>query len=229
MTMTFAPGADGLSGAIQIGGVSKVNITNSGLQFTKNKLINGEVTRINQRTFNGTWSGKSVWETQPATIAGKEAAYGYDMWFRSNAARSDGTGASENMAQWIESGNFRPSTVHTLSGTGVTTTNITSPASGDWKIVVAQGATNVQVEEGSVATPFELRSIRYEIAECQRYYYATLSDVRGYCASGGQGVANTIYFPSAMRTTPSVSRSGGTNGNSSAISVYANNFSLSCR
>jgi hypothetical protein len=204
MTMSLAPSADGLSGAIQIGGVTKVNITNSGLQFTKNKLINGEVTRINQRVFNGTWSGKSVWETQPATIAGKEAAYGYDMWFRSNAARLDGTGASENMAQWIEAGNYRPSTVHTLSGTGVTTTQITSPASGGWKIVVAQGATDVQVEEGAVATPFELRSIRYELAECQRYFRIYPNDSFMYCGyvASGSAYYKNCNLGSPMRVTP---------------------------
>lgn len=169
--------SDGTTVTLGLNGNPAISYTTAGAQFTKNKLINGEVTRINQRTFNGTWSGKSVWETQPATIAGKEAAYGYDMWFRSNAARSDGTGASENMAQWIEAGNFRPSTVHTLSGTGVTTTNITSPASGDWKIVVAQGATNVQVEEGNVATSFELRDITHETMQCKRYF-------RPFVASG---------------------------------------------
>jgi len=193
--------SDGTTVTLGLNGNPAISYTTSGAQFTKNKLINGEVTRINQRAFNGTWSGKSVWETQPATIVGKEAAYGYDMWFRSNAARLDGTGASDNMAQWIESGNFRPSTVHTLSGTGVTTTQITSPASGDWKIIVAQGATNVQVEEGNVATPFELRSIRYELAECQRYYVS----IATYTMTGPRGG----YWPVPMRTTPSASATVG--------------------
>jgi hypothetical protein len=219
LTQTAAP--DGQSATWSLNGSPVVSTGPGGLQFQKNKLINGEVTRINQRAFNGTWSGKSVWETQPATIAGKEAAYGYDMWFRSNAARSDGTGANENMAQWIEAGNYRPSTVHTLSGTGVTTTNITSPASGDWKIVVAQGATNVQLEEGAVATPFEIRSIRYELAECQRYYEksyrmsvapgsasATLSDQKCFAVVPAS-IANSyaygrIDFQVTKRVAPSV-------------------------
>lgn len=196
MTMSLAPSADGLSGAIQIGGVTKVNVTNSGLQFTKNKLINGEVQRINQRVFNGTWSSKAVFETQAATQAAKELAFGYDCWFRSNAARSDGTGASENMAQWIESGNYRPSTVHTLSGTGVTTTQITSPASGNWKIVVAQGATDVQLEEGTVATPFELRSINYELAECQRRYENSYSAGVAVAAASTLGVPRVVSVSS---------------------------------
>jgi hypothetical protein len=214
MSLTQSAAADGQSATWSLNGSPVISTGAGGLQFQKNKLINGEVTRINQRTFNGTWSGKSVWETQPATIAGKEVAYGYDMWFRSNAARSDGTGASENMAQWIEAGNYRPSTVHTLSGTGVTTTQITSPASGDWKIVVAQGATNVQVEEGKVATPFEIRSTRYELAECQRYYElgnwvraAPYVRPTGVATSDANCFAS-VQFKATKRTTPSMAGAG---------------------
>jgi hypothetical protein len=230
LTQTAAP--DGQSATWSLNGSPVISTGPGGLQFQKNKLINGEVTRINQRAFNGTWSGKSVWETQPATIAGKEAAYGYDMWFRSNAARSDGTGANENMAQWIEAGNYRPNTVHTLSGTGVTTTQITSPASGDWKIVVAQGATNVQVEEGSVATPFELRSIRYELAECQRYYrIAPIHWNIGLSYGAGINVVIDTDLGMEMRTKPSfISTINDTEAvpvttNTGTISGYANGTS----
>jgi len=112
----------------------------------RNKIINGNM-RINQRGFNGTWTGLA------------EGAYGFDRWKRSGT----------NIQQVIEEGNFKPNTVHTLSGTGVTTQQITSPASGHWTITVPNTATNVQVEEGTVATPFEHRPYGVEYELCRRF------------------------------------------------------------
>ena len=197
--------SDGTTVTLGLNGNPAISYTTSGLQFAKNILINGNPPRINQRVFNGTWSGKSVFETQAATQAAKELAFGYDCWFRSNAARSDGTGANENMGHWIEEGRFYPSTVYTLSGVGVTTTQLTSPASGNWKIVVAQGATNIQLELGNVATPFELRSINYEIAECQRRYE------NSYSAGVAVGAASTLGVPRVLSVS--------TGASSAAISV----------
>jgi len=60
----------------------------------------------------------------------------------------------------------------------------------------------VQVEEGTVATPFELRPYQTELALCQRYCqrldYWTYT---GY-QLGGNGWAVTCALPVAMRTTP---------------------------
>lgn len=175
-----------------------------GIAFCKNKLINGEVTRINQRAFNGVWSAKNTWNSGN-TIAQQELCYGYDMWAKAS---------STDMLQVIEAGNFRPSTVHTLSGTGVTTQQITSPSSGNWTITVPQGSTNVQVEEGTEATPFEIRPVAFELAQCQRYYEQVV------VTWSGQVIAAAVYYAGASyatqkRTTPdvsSVSQSGIGNG-----------------
>lgn len=169
-----------------------------GVAFGKNKLLNGEVTRINQRAFDGNWTPKGNYP--PAgTIAQKEATYGYDQW-----AKADAT----NMLQVIEAGNFRPSTVHTLSGQNVTTQQITSPASGNWTITVPQTARNVQLEEGTDATPFEIRPVAFELAQCQRYYCcsANLNDGNGFYGTATSGHVYRSYgrFPVSMRTTPTV-------------------------
>src|SRR5574343_847867 len=111
--MTIAIKGNSQGGVVEAGGVPSANVTQAtGIPFMKNKLINGEVTRINQRNV-ANW----------AAVA--NGAYGYDRWKKIDAS---------NMTQIIEAGNFRPSTVHTLSGVGVTTQQIPSPASGNWQI-----------------------------------------------------------------------------------------------
>lgn len=142
--------ASGTFGALTFGGydVLRFGSDNSGqLAGFRNILINGDM-RINQR-------GVTI-----ATAA--NGAYGPDRWKKVDAS---------NMTQIVESGNFVPSATYTLSGTGVTTQQITSPASGNWTLPnIPIVATNVQLEEGSIATPFEHRPIGLELELCQRYY-----------------------------------------------------------
>ncbi|MEJ3666521.1 phage tail fiber protein [Stutzerimonas stutzeri] len=172
----------------------------------RNRLINGDM-RINQRGFNGVWTGLA------------EGAYGYDRWKRSGS----------NIQQVIEAGNFRPSTVHTLSGSGVATQQITSPASGHWTITVPNTALNVQVEEGPIATPFEFRHLGCELSLCQRYFW------RGTPNAGHNAPTNyypnifqpiVVMFPVTMRAVPDLSMevSGWT-----FVNCYPTEFTLPSR
>lgn len=180
--MTIAIKGNTQGGVIEAGGVPAANISANGLPFMKNKLINGEVTRINQR-------GVANW----AAVA--NGAYGYDRWKKIDAS---------NMTQIIEDGNYRPNTVHTLSGIGVTTQQITSPASGHWTLPnIPIAATNVQVEEGLEATPFEVRHIAFELGLCQRYFCTFFATTGGaYPTISSAESVSPFFLPVQMRTTP---------------------------
>ena len=73
----------------------------------------------------------------------------------------------------------------------------------------------VQIERGSVATPFEQRPIQQELAMCQRYYYRFI-DGSGQPIGLGMYtftslVAFYITFPVTMRIAPVLVSSTGTN------------------
>lgn len=93
----------------------------------------------------------------------------------------------------------------------------------------------VQLEKGSIATPFGRRPIGQELALCQRYYNTSIAEgytatnfpIMGTTGAGGiiftcsQGSTNDIFgniqYPVAMRSTPSISIYSGNNRTSGAI------------
>lgn len=155
---------------------------------SRNILINGEVTRINQRGFDGNWGSLAV------------GAYGYDRWKKQSTT---------DMSQVIEAGNFIPGEKYRLSGVGVTAATLTAPASGNWAITVPQSARKIQLELGEVATPFEVRNIQQELAMCQRYYQLH-RQLRGISNPTGDYAGGSWLLPVMMRATPTVTNQTGT-------------------
>jgi hypothetical protein len=87
-------------------------------------------------------------------------------------------------------------------------------ATGATSVVGTNGATffltGVQLEPGTVATPFERRSYGQELALCQRYFQSYASNtfrVDGYFTVGGSTIGLSSSFSTPMRTAPS--QSGG--------------------
>ena len=73
--------------------------------------------------------------------------------------------------------------------------------------------TGVQLEVGSVATPFEHRSYGEELRLCQRYFYKVQGDSGERVGIGGCAVNSTefrmnVTFPVAMRQLPGISGTG---------------------
>jgi hypothetical protein len=81
----------------------------------------------------------------------------------------------------------------------------------------------VQLEEGSVATPFELRPIGTELALCQRYYqfYVKFWNA-GYTTSGTSQIYHMI-LPVKMRSIPLVSYILADNVSANLIQFNTNN------
>jgi hypothetical protein len=120
--------------------------------------------------------------------------------------------------------------------------------SGAVQLVANTGATlyitGVQLETGSVATPFERRPFGTELMLCQRYYIKYLnSGTNTLYAHTGVNISSTRSFhyvalPVPMRSAPSVAEVGavvgdavGSNLDVTAISVYAssaNSINLDC-
>ena len=74
----------------------------------------------------------------------------------------------------------------------------------------------VQLEQGTIATPFEQRPIGTELSLCQRYYYQISNPNNVTNARWSSGVQNTttasellFYLPVSMRVLPAVTYAGG--------------------
>jgi hypothetical protein len=95
-------------------------------------------------------------------------------------------------------------------------------ATGAVSLVGTNGATfyitGVQLEVGSVATPFERRDYGRELAMCQRYYYKIKAETTNTSFSMAQcdsttTALGTLSFPVTMRTRPTALEQSGTAGN----------------
>ena len=168
--------------------------------------------------FTYTINLSNAWEYKTITIPGD----------------TSGTWATDNTAGirigWdLGSGsNYQTSTTNTWLATNAFTASST-------KMCATSGATlfltGVQLEIGTVATPFEHRPIGMELSLCQRYYqflgtlHASNPDypLGRFSGNSNMGIYG-VTFLTEMRATPSVTMnveavSGGTTGNQTATSV----------
>jgi hypothetical protein len=150
--------------------------------------------------FTYTISSANTWEQKSITIAGDTSG----TWVTNN-----GSGLKVK---------FGLGTGSTYNGTAGSwqAANLIS-ATGAVSVVATSGATfyitGVQLEAGSVATPFERRPYGTELQLCQRYY-CKLSGTNGrlgmgYNATTTEGTA-FINFPVTMRNFPSALEQSGT-------------------
>ena len=150
---------------------------------------------------SGTWEKKSI--TFPADTTGvldndNALSLSLIFWLAAGTNYSSGT---LNTTSWAASNN---------TNRAVGQTNLASATNNYWQI------TGVQLEAGSVATPFEFEDYGTTLAKCQRYYqksynldvYAGTNTAVGLryaflgSFTGNQG--GTIVFSTCMRATPTV-------------------------
>ena len=172
-----------ISGDGNIGGITSFN--GGGLAF-RNILYNGWVNtnnEINQRS-------KTISQVS-------NGDYWADRWQRVS---------STTMTQKIEESNYVPGRTYTLSGTNVTTVQITSPASGTWNWgTVPSNASLVQLELGDSASSFEYRPYGLELSLCQRYYETgTVLGLSGILHNNGDTRGSIISFKNTKRIAPSM-------------------------
>jgi hypothetical protein len=179
--------------------------------YSASFLISG-ATRSYIATY--TVNSADTWEKKTITIAGDTSG----TWNKTN-----GIGININWALGVGT-DFQGT-----AGSWTATNDLATSGSVSW--IGTLGATfyitGVQLEPGSVATPFERRSFGQELALCQRYYCKTFpvttAPAQNVISNGALSyVSQTTTaptdvgwrFPVEMRLTPSVVTTYSTNANS---------------
>jgi len=162
-------------------------------------LANGA--RNRSYPFNYTISSANTWEHKTVTIEGDTTG----TWLTDN-------GVGIRVLLNLGAGTDR------LGTAGAWNNNRNVGATGSVQLMSTLNATwyitGVQLEAGSVATPFERRPFGTELALCQRYYVKLNNDGTGGDVALGTGLqqqttaaAFTVVYPVTMRAEPTATAS----------------------
>jgi len=156
------------------------------------------------RLIGGTYtiSSSATWEKKTLTFTGDTAGI-----------INDDVGTGLTLYFWLIAGtNFTSGSTNTSWMANTTASlayghavNLGSTINNYWQV------TGIQLEIGSVATPFEHKTYGQELAACKRYLYAFRKDGGGSTAIGTGIISGTttisfihLTLPVEMRTTPTL-------------------------
>jgi hypothetical protein len=170
--------------------------------------------------------GQRIEQLNSADLAGTAATLSVDLsnslltsvtWtaYYANTVDTFGTLAVPTRTQ-IATGTF---TVTSTVARYTAQISVPSAATTGIEIVLAVGAQtsgawiigNIQLEPGTIATPFERRSYGQELALCQRYYYteANTSNIFQCKTDAATSYSFSTKFPVTMRVIPTCIVQGG--------------------
>ena len=156
------------------------------------ELFDGDNTRHISRSYtidsSGTWEPKTI--TFPGDTTGSldndnNNSLTVRWWLVAGTDWTSGTLATNWQAQ-------------DNTDRAVGQVNLADSTDNEWQI------TGVQLEVGSVATPFEHRSLSNELERCKRYYQTVGTVCSGFC-EGTTRIAINVPFNPEMRAAPNIS------------------------
>jgi hypothetical protein len=203
-------------GELGVGNLGSLSPASSG---TRNVLINANPI-INQR---GYVSGTATTAANQYTLdRWRVVTSGQSVpWSDSGNVRTV-TAPASGIEQVIEGSslvsgtytlNWTGTAAATVAGVAVTKgSQVTLTGGVDTAVRFSGGAFSLpQLERGSAATQFELRSEGHELAACQRYYYQPDSTFfyQQYASTASQNIPAPFFFPVTMRAVPTLSGNSG--------------------
>jgi hypothetical protein len=157
-----------------------------------------------------TVNAANTWEQKSVTVTGGLITAGTWDW-------TTGAGVSVTFALAVGS-TFQTTAGAWQTGSFLATSSQVNCLDSNTNIFAITG---VQLEVGSVATPFEHRPYGAELALCQRYYEISSTSIS---VTGGSSVGTFLKFAVEKRSIPTLTRTGNgafdTGGNASAITTY---------